>query len=187
VGRGIALLNRHNHGTVFPEFQCGFWFNRKRHWTEIAIKQLTNVHGQPTKGPVGKSRVRRYRYLLLQGALTVRIHETDAVAEHALNFEAEGEVSGQEFPCHSRLRKNRRKRNGQNEGEDKGKEDAEIPRLDFYMLVLTKCRSDTPLMWLRFDPDMELLRRIHFRQSERMWVMQLEKDRDVIAQHEVAS
>ncbi|XP_042961952.1 transcription initiation factor TFIID subunit 2 isoform X2 [Carya illinoinensis] len=42
--------------------------------------------------------------------------------------------------------------------------------------------SESPLLWMRADPEMEYLAEIHFNQPLQMWINQLEKDKDVIAQ-----
>ncbi|CAH1445980.1 unnamed protein product [Lactuca virosa] len=42
--------------------------------------------------------------------------------------------------------------------------------------------NDSPLQWLRADPEMEYLAEIHFNQPVQMWINQLEKDKDVVAQ-----
>ncbi|KAG4136980.1 hypothetical protein ERO13_D07G042740v2 [Gossypium hirsutum] len=41
---------------------------------------------------------------------------------------------------------------------------------------------DSPLLWIRADPEMEYLAEIHFNQPVQMWINQLEKDEDVVAQ-----
>ncbi|CAN4088877.1 unnamed protein product [Withania somnifera] len=48
--------------------------------------------------------------------------------------------------------------------------------------VDTRANSDSPLLWLRADPELEYLAEIHFNQPVQMWINQLEKDRDVVAQ-----
>ncbi|KAI3723853.1 hypothetical protein L2E82_35614 [Cichorium intybus] len=45
-----------------------------------------------------------------------------------------------------------------------------------------KSNIDSPLQWLRADPEMEYLAEIHFNQPVQMWINQLEKDKDVVAQ-----
>src|SRR5690606_38275069 len=45
-------------------------------------------------------------------------------------------------------------------------------------------RLEVPIRWIRVDPDLEWARVITFKQTEKMWFSQLDKDRDVIAQYE---
>ncbi|CAN6195895.1 unnamed protein product [Urochloa humidicola] len=46
---------------------------------------------------------------------------------------------------------------------------------------------DSPLLWIRVDPEMEYLAEIHFHQPVQMWINQLEKDKDVISQSQAIS
>ena len=44
------------------------------------------------------------------------------------------------------------------------------------------CSADSPLLWIRIDPDMSILRKVEFEQSDFMWQYQLRYERDVVAQ-----
>ena len=44
--------------------------------------------------------------------------------------------------------------------------------------------NDTPLLWIRIDPELDFLRIVIFRQPDYMWQHQLDLDRDVLAQYE---
>ena len=46
--------------------------------------------------------------------------------------------------------------------------------------------SDSPVLWIRIDPEVNLIRRVSFKQSDFMWHFQLRHERDVIAQAEVS-
>ncbi|KAI4985595.1 hypothetical protein ZWY2020_018225 [Hordeum vulgare] len=46
----------------------------------------------------------------------------------------------------------------------------------------SRISMDSPLLWIRVDPEMEYLAEIHFHQPIQMWINQLEKDKDVISQ-----
>jgi transcription initiation factor TFIID subunit 2 len=41
---------------------------------------------------------------------------------------------------------------------------------------------ESPLLWLRVDPEMEYLVDIQIHQHVQMWISQLEKEKDVVAQ-----
>ena len=109
-----------------------------------------------------------------------------------------------EFPCFSRLRKNKRKKirfiNGDEIDVDLSKRwvmqlyhgvcaaavtavlavsdtSATLP------LMRSNIRNDTPLLWVRIDPEFDWVGDIRLQQPEYMWVYQLEMDRDVIAQY----
>lgn len=56
-------------------------------------------------------------------------------------------------------------------------------------MSLTMCASDTfsadsPLLWIRIDPDMSVLRKVELAQADFMWQYQLRYERDVVAQEE---
>lgn len=44
--------------------------------------------------------------------------------------------------------------------------------------------ADSPLLWIRIDPDMSILRKVEFEQADFMWQYQLRYERDVVAQEE---
>lgn len=44
------------------------------------------------------------------------------------------------------------------------------------------CSADSPLLWIRIDPDMSILRKVEFEQADFMWQYQLRYERDVVAQ-----
>ena len=45
--------------------------------------------------------------------------------------------------------------------------------------------SDSPVLWVRIDPEVTWLRQVTFEQPDYMWQYQLKHERDVIAQSEV--
>ena len=47
--------------------------------------------------------------------------------------------------------------------------------------------ADSPLLWIRIDPDMSVLRKVEFEQADFMWQYQLRYERDVVAQQESIS
>lgn len=55
--------------------------------------------------------------------------------------------------------------------------------LFFPSICLSPVRSaDSPLLWIRIDPDMSILRKVEFEQADFMWQYQLRYERDVVAQ-----
>lgn len=46
------------------------------------------------------------------------------------------------------------------------------------------CFSDSPVLWIRLDPEMILLRNINIEQPDFQWQFQLKHERDVTAQFE---
>lgn len=49
---------------------------------------------------------------------------------------------------------------------------------------LSAMDADSPLLWIRIDPDMSVLRKVEFEQADFMWQYQLRYERDVVAQQE---
>lgn len=45
--------------------------------------------------------------------------------------------------------------------------------------------ADSPVLWLRVDPDMNLLSHVTWEQPDYMWQYQLRYERDIVAQREV--
>lgn len=144
------------YGKGCPKFACGFWFNRKRHQTEFALRQTNKPEDR------------------ISSSLTIRINELDGSYDNVIQFDEE--MHAYEFPCFSRVRKSRKKKK---DGDDKEMEGAPVVTT----APGTK-KTETPLLWIRIDPDMEWIHSITFKQPEYMWVHQLEEDRDVVAQHE---
>lgn len=57
------------------------------------------------------------------------------------------------------------------------------PGLPPLLTVSCSLRSaDSPLLWIRIDPDMSILRKVEFEQADFMWQYQLRYERDVVAQ-----
>lgn len=50
--------------------------------------------------------------------------------------------------------------------------------------VVFSFSADSPLLWIRIDPDMSVLRKVEFEQADFMWQYQLRYERDVVAQQE---
>ena len=47
------------------------------------------------------------------------------------------------------------------------------------------CSTDSPVLWVRFDPDLHWLREFHIQQPDYMWQLQLKYERDINAQLDV--
>ena len=53
--------------------------------------------------------------------------------------------------------------------------------------LLSAFSADSPLLWIRIDPDMAVLRKVDSEQADFMWQYQLRYERDVVAQQEAIS
>eukprot|EP01114_Cavostelium_apophysatum_P018241 TRINITY_DN5605_c0_g1_i1.p1 TRINITY_DN5605_c0_g1~~TRINITY_DN5605_c0_g1_i1.p1 ORF type:complete len:784 (-),score=167.07 TRINITY_DN5605_c0_g1_i1:8-2359(-) len=152
-----AFADRWIYGRGCPNITCGIWFNPKKHIFEFALKQNRSAAGR------------------IAGSLVVRVNEVDGAYDHTINFD--DEVQSFDFPCHSKVRKGRRKKRvsgkpGEEEKEVE-EEEPEAPK-----------RNPIPLAWVRIDPEMEWLHTISYKLPEFMWIAQLEGDTDVVAQYE---
>jgi hypothetical protein len=97
------------------------------------------------------------------------------------------------FSCHSKIRKRKRaKRKTEADDEEdngltrqqkiaKAKKADEAPA---DAVELARYKNDTPLLWVRVDPEFEWLREVTMKQPDFMWVEQLCSDDDVAAQVE---
>lgn len=57
--------------------------------------------------------------------------------------------------------------------------------LMFVCLDFSGISAESPVLWLRVDPEMTLLRKVTWEQPDYMWQYQLKYERDVVAQCEV--
>ena len=82
-----------------------------------------------------------------------------------------------EIQCHSKLATHCiqcPKKDGKGDGSDDNGEVAAT--LD------SRTGLESPLLWLRADPEMEYLENIQIHQPVQMWISQLEKEKDFVAQ-----
>ncbi|XP_074635589.1 transcription initiation factor TFIID subunit 2-like isoform X2 [Acropora palmata] len=134
------------------KFHGSFIFNRKRNIVELEIKQ------DMSRGTA--------KYV---GPLTVCIQELDGSFNHTVQIE--DAFSRHELPCHSKSRRNKKKKIPLMTGEEV---DMNLDAMD----------SDSPVLWVRIDPEVTWLRHVTFEQPDYMWQYQLRHERDVIAQTE---
>lgn len=138
------------YGKGHLNISCGFNYNKKKQNTEFALQQETTEEER------------------FSGSLVVRVNEFDGTYNHVVTFDEM--THSYDFPCNSRLRKNRKKRIQYTNGEE---------------LEIDLTKRENPLLWLRIDPNVDWApASVSFRQPEYMWIFQLQLDRDVIAQQE---
>ncbi|XP_015908116.2 transcription initiation factor TFIID subunit 2 [Parasteatoda tepidariorum] len=137
-----------------PKFSANFVFNRKRNTVELEIKQLD----------IQNRGIRRY-----VGPLTVTIQELDGTFKH--NLQIEENATKHDITCHSKSRRNKKKKIPLCTGEEV---DMDLSAMD----------ADSPVLWIRIDPEMLLLRQVVIEQPDYQWQYQLRYERDVTAQKE---
>jgi len=134
------------------KFTGSLVFNRKRNTVELEIKQLDT----------SATGVRRY-----MGPLMVWIQELDGSFKH--NLQIEENTTKHDITCHSKSRRNKKKKIPLCTGEEV---DMDLSAMD----------PDSPVLWIRIDPDMQLLRQVVLEQPDYQWQYQLRYERDVTAQ-----
>ncbi|CAH1772868.1 unnamed protein product [Owenia fusiformis] len=103
------------------------------------------------------------------GPLTMTIQELDGSFKHT--FKIEENKTKFEITCHSKSRRQKKKKIPLMTGEEV---DIDLSFMD----------ADSPVLWLRPDGNMELLRKVVWEQPDFMWQYQLRHERDIIAQLE---
>uniref|UniRef100_A0A1I8BYC7 Transcription initiation factor TFIID subunit 2 n=1 Tax=Meloidogyne hapla TaxID=6305 RepID=A0A1I8BYC7_MELHA len=136
------------------EFHVSHAFNRKRNVIELELRQAV-----PT--PIG---CQRYA-----GPLTIVVQEIDGHFVHTVQVDAA--VSKHDIQCHSKGRKLKRKKVILGTGEE-------------VEMDLSQMDADSPILWIRVDPEMLLLRQISMTQPFYQWEFILLYERDVLAQQQ---
>ncbi|KAL3187683.1 hypothetical protein MRX96_024715 [Rhipicephalus microplus] len=103
------------------------------------------------------------------GPLTITIQELDGTFKH--NLQIEENATKHDITCHSKSRRNKKKKIPLCTGEEV---DMDLSAMD----------ADSPVLWIRIDPDMLLLRQVVFIQPDYQWQYQLRYERDVTSQIE---
>lgn len=103
------------------------------------------------------------------GPLTVRLQELDGTFNHTI--QVEDNTVKHDIPCHSKSRRNKKKKIPLLNGEEA---DIDLNAMD----------PDSPVLWLRIDPDLNVLRRVNCEQPDYMWQYQAKYERDVVGQSE---
>lgn len=128
-------------------------FNRKRNTIELEIRQ----------DATSQTGIRKY-----VGPLLVTLQELDGTFKH--NLQIENTVVKADITCHSKSRRNKKKKIPLCTGEEV---DMDLSAMD-----------DSPVLWIRLDPEMTLLRSVVIEQPDYQWQYQLRHERDVTAQIE---
>ncbi|GIY89954.1 transcription initiation factor TFIID subunit 2 [Caerostris extrusa] len=103
------------------------------------------------------------------GPLTITLQELDGTFKH--NLQIEENATKHDITCHSKSRRNKKKKIPLCTGEEV---DMDLSAMD----------ADSPVLWIRIDPDMLLLRQVVIEQPDYQWQYQLRYERDVTAQKE---
>ncbi|GMH30011.1 hypothetical protein Nepgr_031854 [Nepenthes gracilis] len=161
-----------------PAIRMGFSYNKRKNMVELAsFRECTAISSSIVSAANGcVDSENREGDGGWPGMMTIKVHELDGTHDHLLPMSGDA-WQLLEIKCHSKLaakRFQKPKRSSKPDGSDDNA-DAAAP-LDM------RSGTESPLLWLRADPEMEYLAEIHFNQPVQMWINQLEKDKDVVAQ-----
>uniref|UniRef100_A0A453KT62 Transcription initiation factor TFIID subunit 2 Ig-like domain-containing protein n=1 Tax=Aegilops tauschii subsp. strangulata TaxID=200361 RepID=A0A453KT62_AEGTS len=158
-----------------PIMRLGISYNKRRNLVELAVSRGctakadpgsdSHVNGDIQEGATG-----------WPGMMSVRVHETDGVYDHPILPMAGEALQVVELQCHSKLAAKRFQKTKKGSKPDGSDDNVDASTQE------NRTSMDSPLLWIRVDPEMEYLAEIHFHQPIQMWINQLEKDKDVISQ-----
>ncbi|XP_024402345.1 transcription initiation factor TFIID subunit 2 isoform X1 [Physcomitrium patens] len=159
-----------------PRLRMGFVYSKRRNMVELAVHRESTAMPKHV-GVIGKVEAPESKLRLSDmgwpGMMSIRLHELDGMYDHPSLPMAGDCYQLLELQCHSKLagRRIQRPKKG-------AKGEAVEDNVD-----ATPAQSlESPLLWIRGDPELEYLAELNLRQPEPMWINQLEKDRDVIGQ-----
>ncbi|XP_062158024.1 transcription initiation factor TFIID subunit 2 isoform X2 [Alnus glutinosa] len=162
-----------------PVLRMGFSYNKRKNMVELAV--LRGCTASPDSSAsvlnVNADSENRDGDIGWPGMMSIRVYELDGMYDHPILPMAGDTWQLLEIQCHSKLAARRFQKPKKGSKPDGSDDNGDvIPALDM------RSSSESPLLWMRADPEMEYLAEIHFNQPIQMWINQLEKDRDVIAQ-----
>lgn len=165
-----------------PVLKMGFSYSKRKNIIELAVMRgFTAMPDTSTAPTYGKAESENLEGGW-PGMMSIRVHELDGMYDHPI-LPMAGET-GQllEIQCHSKLAAKRFQRPKKGAMPDGSDDNNEAPPGGDMRSNNIHCGTESPLLWIRADPEMEYLADIHIYQPVQMWINQLEKDKDVVAQ-----
>ncbi|XP_061373985.1 transcription initiation factor TFIID subunit 2 isoform X2 [Gastrolobium bilobum] len=161
-----------------PVLRMGFSYNKRKNMVELAVlRGCTALQTSSTSildiNPDTENRDGDSGW---PGMMSIRVYELDGMYDHPILPMAGEAWQLLEIQCHSKLAARRFQKPKKGVKLDGSDDNGDVPSLDM------RSSTESPLLWIRADPDMEYLAEVHFNQPVQMWINQLEKDKDVIAQ-----
>ncbi|KAI0323074.1 hypothetical protein OF83DRAFT_1234654 [Amylostereum chailletii] len=200
------------YGSGCPSFGFTATFNRKKMAVEITMRQDAPAWKVHEHDEVRKTLLKPVSFF--EGQMTIRIHEADGTPyEHVLDIRAP--FKRYEVPFNTKYKRVRRNTKrylarqaaaqAAAEGDAEAAEAMGMVDMGFGLEVWEKekerenwkvadwTEEDEQMMsgatyeWIRMDADFEWIAAIAFDQPDFMWVSQLQRDRDVVAQLEAVN
>lgn len=162
-----------------PVLRMGFSYNKRKNMVEMAVLRGCTASSNSTAyvlngNPDSDNREGDVGW---PGMMSIRVHEIDGMYDHPILPMAGEAWQLLEIQCHSKLAAKRFQKPKKGTKPDGSDDNGDVlPTMDMLS------NAESPLLWLRADPEMEYLAEIHFNQPIQMWINQLEKDKDVVAQ-----
>ncbi|VDN90247.1 unnamed protein product [Brugia pahangi] len=147
-----TFLEQWIHSGGHAKFWVQYAFNRKRNMIELEVKQEPSAN----RG--------RQSYV---GPLIVVVQELDGSFTHTVQIDSNH--SKHDLQCHSKGRRQKKKKIPLSTGEE-------------LEIDLANMDPDSPVLWIRIDPDLLLLRKVSIQQPVYQWEYMLKYERDVLAQ-----
>ena len=129
--------------------------------TLVFNRKRNTIELEVRQDSVNQKGVRKY-----VGPLLIQLQELDGTFKHTLQIEST--VVKADITCHSKSRRNKKKKIPLCTGEE----------VDMDLSPM----SESPVLWIRLDPEMTLLRSVNIEQPDFQWQFQLRHERDVTAQ-----
>ncbi|KHN15152.1 Transcription initiation factor TFIID subunit 2 [Glycine soja] len=161
-----------------PVLRMGFSYNKRKNMVELAVlRGCTTLQTSSTSIlDINPDTETRDGDIGWPGMMSIRVYELDGMYDHPILPMAGEAWQLLEIQCHSKLAARRFQKPKKGLKLDGSDDNGDVPSMDM------RLNTESPLLWIRADPDMEYLAEVHFNQPVQMWINQLEKDKDVIAQ-----
>ncbi|XP_057459543.1 transcription initiation factor TFIID subunit 2 isoform X2 [Actinidia eriantha] len=161
-----------------PVLRMGFSYNKRKNMVELAVMRGCTATSDSIAAVANWNTDSDSREGDgWPGMMSIRVHELDGMYDHPILPMAGETWQLLEIQCHSKLaakRFQKPKKGSKPDGSDDNGDTASA--------IDMRPNADSPLLWVRADPEMEYLAEINFNQPVQMWINQLEKDKDVVAQ-----
>lgn len=131
--------------------------------TSVFNRKRNTIELEIRQEAVNQKGVKKY-----VGPLLVYLQELDGTFKHTLQIE--NTIVKSDITCHSKSRRNKKKKIPLCTGEE----------VDMDLSVM----DESPVLWIRLDPEMTLMRNVYCEQPDFQWQFQLRHERDVTAQLE---
>ncbi|GAA6019407.1 hypothetical protein JCM11491_004818 [Sporobolomyces phaffii] len=198
------------YGSGCPTFEVTANFNRKKMAVELSVTQRCYAYAWSQKAP-WEAQGHLRPIPLFDGQMTIRIHEADGTPyEHVLLIQ--DQFKRHEVPFNTKYKRVRRNTKryqarqaaataaalGDTEAQEEmnlidvgfslGMWEDEVERDRWRVADWTEeddvTMSQATYEWIRIDSDLDWICTVKFSQPDFMWISQLQRDRDVIAQLE---